>query len=143
MTDESAGLPDLVGRSTGWKELVVEPGQVRRLLAAIGMDEAPYGATSPSRRFGRPVVPPTYLAVVRPLDPDLGLPPLGPGLNGGNAYSWLAPVYAGDRLRRQTSVTGVRTRTGRTGKLLFLSTETTFMRDDQVVAVAQATNIYR
>jgi acyl dehydratase len=83
------------------------------------------------------------LAVLRAIDPDLDLPPLGPAVNGGNSYRWLAPVYPGDRLRRQTAVAEVRTRQGRTGRLVFLTTQMTVLRGDELVAVSRATNIYR
>jgi acyl dehydratase len=135
-------LRSFVGRSTEWQELVVEPAQARRFRRAVGLAGPPYG-DGRSARFARTLAAPTFLSVLRTIDPALELPVLGPAVNGGNSYRWLQPVYVGERLRRRTQVVEVDTREGRAGPLVFFTTETTVARDDEVVAVGRGTNIYR
>jgi len=132
----------LVGRRTAWQDLVVEPEQARRFCQAIGLEGEPYG-DGPSRRFDRQLAAPTFLAVVRTMDPALELPQLGPAVNGGNSYRWLRPVYVGERLRRRTELVEVTAREGRSGLMTFVTTETTVERDDEVVAVGRGTSIFR
>lgn len=140
---DAAALRDLVGRRTGWSPLVVEPERARLLRQALGLAGPPYAADGGSSRFDGALAPPTYLAVVRTIEPALDLPPLGPALNGGNHFRWLRPVFVEDQLRRRTELVAVESRDGRTGPLTLLTTETTVLRDDELVAQGRSTNIYR
>lgn len=136
-------LRELVGRRTEWTPLMVEPAKVAMLRQATGLSAAPYGSDAGSTRFDRPLAPPTFLALLRTIDPALGLPRIGPAVNGGNTHRWLRPVFVGDELRRRTELVAVESREGRAGPMWLVTTESSVMRGDELVAVARGTNIYR
>lgn len=136
---------EFIGREAPRKPLVIEPSRVQDFLDAIGESNPPFRLDSSPARFTAPIVPPTFLSVVRPgADPELAVPRFGTPLNAGNEYRWLKPVHAGESLYRQNRIVDVYQRTGRTGALTFFVYEITVTRENgEVVATARSTSVQR
>ena len=122
-----------------------EARDVRDFLEAIGEDNPPYGLDRPSARFGSPLLPPTYMAMVRTTaDPYLAIPRFGSSLNAGNDYRWLRPVHPGEALERRSRVVDAYVREGGSGHLTFIVIETEVRRSGgEVVAVSRNTTVQR
>lgn len=149
----------------------VEAGAVRRFTQAIMDPDAIYRESEDAEsRFGGPVAPPLYpgFAARRPPgSPDpldrakdnrdfdglgggggAGLPPV-PGmpprlLNGGVEAEFFALAHHGDQITAQSRYADIYEREGRTGKMVFIVTETTYMNQDgQVFAKVRNTSIRR
>jgi acyl dehydratase len=171
ITDE---VRSYIGREsqpvTAWD--AVEPGAVRRFIQAI-MDNDPIYwdvEAARARGFGGPVAPPLYPGFTfrrapgtpDPLDrarenPDYdgigggggtGLPPI-PNLpvrtlNGGVEAEFFALARHGDRITARSRYADIYEREGRTGKMVFVVTETTYTNQDgQVLARIRNTGIRR
>ncbi len=130
----------LVGHTTEWDPLDAGEWRARRILEVSGLTQDPY---DPSR--DRCLLPPTYL-VAQSLGFDrLGIPNAPSQLNGGNRCRWLRPVVVGTPLERRCTISAVRTKTGRSGQLVFYDVET-HVRDARagdVVAETSSTAIRR
>jgi len=65
-------------------------------------------------------------------------------LDGGMEYEFFAPVQAGDTITASSVIKDIIGREGRTGKMAFLFTETTYTNQNgEVVAKARGTSIHR
>ena len=66
------------------------------------------------------------------------------GLDGGIEYEFFCPVRAGDILAASSVIKDIIGREGKTGKLVFVITETTYTNQNgDLVAKARATSIHR
>ncbi|KWT74774.1 MULTISPECIES: MaoC family dehydratase N-terminal domain-containing protein [unclassified Variovorax] len=100
--------------------------------------------TDPQYRPGaRTPVPPTFLnssiqTLVTGRNPVdvLGIS-RRQALHAGQEYEYLAPLFVGDRLTGQTTLTDVTDKQGRNGTVRFLTLETRFSRDGAEVAVVR------
>jgi acyl dehydratase len=155
---------------TAWE--VVEPGAVRRFTQAIMDDDPVYwdASAAAESRYGAPVAPPLYpgFAFRRlPGTPDPldrakenrdfdgiggaggGRLPEIPGLpvrtlNGGVEAEFFALARHGDRITAQSRYADIYEREGRTGKMVFIVTETTYTNQEgQVLAKIRNTGIRR
>jgi MaoC dehydratase-like protein len=63
-------------------------------------------------------------------------------LNGGTEIEMLDTICAGDTLMATSRIAELAERTGRLGTMLIVTTEMTYRRDDQVVAIARGTSIH-
>jgi len=171
ITDEVRGL---IGRESAPSSAfeLVEPGAVRRFAQAI-MDNDPIywnEEAATNRGYGGPVAPPLFPGFVfrrapgtpDPLDrakqnPDFDgiggaggghLPPI-PNLpprtlNGGVEAEFFALARHGDRITSQSRYADIYEREGRTGKMVFIVTETTYTNQDgQVLVKIRNTGIRR
>jgi acyl dehydratase len=150
----------------------VEPGAVRRFVQAIMDDDPIYwnAEAATVRGYDGPVAPPLFPGFVfrrapgtpDPLDrvkenPDFDgiggagggrLPPI-PNLpvrtlNGGVEAEFFALARHGDRITAQSRYADIYEREGRTGKMVFIVTETTYTNQDgQVLAKIRNTGIRR
>lgn len=151
---------------------LIEPGAVRRFTQAI-MDPDPIywqSDEAAAGRYGGPVAPPLYpgFAFRRPPgtpdpldrfkdDPDYdglgggggtGLPvvplPLPRLLNGGVEAEFFALARHGDRITAQSRYTDIYEREGRSGRMVFIVTETAYTNQDgQILAKIRNTSIRR
>jgi acyl dehydratase len=171
ITDEVRAL---IGREsepvTAWE--AVEPGAVRRFTQAI-MDNDPVywdADAAADSRYGAPSAPPLYPSFAfrrlpgtpDPLDQARdnrdfdgigsaggGRLPVIPGLpvrtlNGGVEAEFFALARHGDRITAQSRYADIYEREGRTGKMVFIVTETTYTNQDgQVLAKIRNTGIRR
>ncbi len=155
---------------TAWE--LVESGAVRRFCQGI-MDNDPiyWDEAASKERYGGPVAPPLFPGFVfrrKPGTPDPldeahknrdfdgigaaggggGLPRI-PGLpvrtlNGGVEAEFFALAKHGDRITSQTRYADIYEREGRTGKMVFVVTETTYTNQDgAVLAKIRNTGIRR
>lgn len=122
-----------------------DPVRVQDFLDSIGEESSPFRLDRPSARFGRPLLPPTFLAQVRTTaDPELSLPHYGSPLNAGNEYRWLRPAHPGEPLERRSRVVDAYVRAGGSGHLTFIVIETEVRRvGGEVVAVGRNTTVHR
>jgi acyl dehydratase len=135
----------LIGRQTRWVPFLSDAVRVQDFLDAIGEERPPFRLDQPSARFGKPLLPPTFLAQVRTTaDPDLAVPNYGSPLNAGNEYRWLQPVYPGQPLERRSRVVDAYVRAGSSGHLTFIVIETEVRRaGGDVVAIGRNTTVQR
>ena len=125
----------------------VEKGAIRNFVEAIGDDDPIYYDEKAAQAAGLKtiVAPPTFLCTFRAQElPDLKITFGRVRLNGGNAYEYYQPVYAGDTITVTAQYADVVERTGRTGTMVFVFTELTFRNQDgDVVAKGRNTGIMR
>ena len=63
-------------------------------------------------------------------------------LNGGNDYEFMKPIQAGDTISATNKLADIRERAGRMGKMLIITSETTFKNQDgEIVSKARSTGI--
>ena len=62
-------------------------------------------------------------------------------LNGGTEIEYFDTIYAGDVLTASSKVSDLAERQGSIGTMLITTTETTYKRGDQVVAISRGTGI--
>ena len=122
-----------------------DPVRVQDFLDAIEEENPPFRLDRPSLRFGRPILPATFLSQVRATsDPHLVLPHYGSPLNAGNHYRWFKPAHPGEPLERRSRVADAYVRTGGSGHLTFIVIETEVRRaGGEVVAVGRNTTVHR
>lgn len=125
----------------------VEKGAMRKFAEAIGDADPIYYDEQAAQAAGLKtiVAPPTFLCTLRAQElPDLQLAFGRVRLNGGNAYEYYQPLYAGDTITVTAKYADVAERTGRTGKMVFVFTELTFRNQHgEVVATGRHTGIMR
>jgi acyl dehydratase len=125
----------------------VEKGAIRKFAEAIGDEDPIYYDEKAAQAAGLKtlVAPPTFLCTFRAQElPDLKLAFGRVRLNGGNAYEYYQPLYAGDTITVTAKYADVAERTGRTGKMVFVFTELTFRNQHgDVVARGRNTGIMR
>jgi len=125
----------------------VEKGAIRKFAEAIGDEDPIYYDAKAAQDAGLKtiVAPPTFLCTFRAQElPDLKIAFGRVRLNGGNAYEYYQPIYAGDTVTVTAKYADVAERTGRTGKMVFVSTELTFRNQHgEVVAKGRHTGIMR
>lgn len=157
-----------IGKSLGTFACEVEKGAIKRFADAID-DQNPiywdeeYAAKS---RYGSMIAPPGFFgwlvklprgatfqvpnAVCDP--PDTlenmreALAKVGYGnlLDGGMEYEFFQPIRAGDALTAKSVIKDIIEREGKTGKMVFVITETTYLNQSgQIMAKSNATAIYR
>ncbi len=115
---------------------VVEAGHLKRFAEAIG-DPNPRWLTE---------APPTFLVALVPVSIHLAeAEEYGKGwLNGGNRFEYLEPVRVGDRVTATGKVTDVYEKTGSSGSLLFIISETEYVNQHgRIVARLRGTAIRR
>jgi len=125
----------------------VEKGAIRKFVEAIGDEDPIYHDEQAAQAAGFKtiVAPPTFLCIFRAQElPDLKIAFGRVRLNGGNAYEYHKPVYAGDTITVTAKYADVTERTGRTGSMVFVFTDLTFTNQyGEVVATGRNTGIMR
>ena len=125
----------------------VEKGAIRKFVEAIDDDDPIYRDEKAAQAAGFKtiVAPPTFLCTFRAQElPDLKMTFGRVRLNGGNAYEYHKPVYAGDTIIVTAKYAEVTERTGRTGSMVFVFTDLTFTNQHgEVVATGRSTGIMR
>ncbi|MGH2828088.1 MAG: FAS1-like dehydratase domain-containing protein [Actinomycetota bacterium] len=136
-----------------WPPVIYEVDRtgIRMWAQAVGLDDPIYydEKTARERGFERLPAPPGFVGFPRTLPgapapgpPIRGLhPELQRSLNGGTEFEYRSPILAGDELLATTSITDIKERTGSIGKMLLITRETTYRRNDESVASMRATVI--
>lgn len=125
----------------------VDKSAIRKFAAAIDDDNPIYDDEEycKSKGFDSLVAPPTFLTTFRASEvPDIKLQFGKVGLHGGQSYEFFKPIKAGDKITYSNRVAEVFERDGRSGKMVFMVTETTYTNQNgETVAVARSTGIRR
>lgn len=144
MTSAGAALPV---QGTVFDEFTfrIEASKVDELCYALRERNAEYRDAAIARAAGHRgiPVPPTFLnssiqagiTGVNPVD-VMGIS-RSRALHAGQEYEYLQPIHVGDLLTGRTMLTEVSEKTGRSGRLRFLTLETRFRRDGVEVAVVR------
>ena len=125
----------------------VEKGAIRKFVEAIGDDDPIYYDEKAAQAAGFKTIPapPTFLCTFRTQAlPDLNIRFGRVRLNGGNEYEYRQPIYAGDTITVTAKYGDVTERTGRSGTMVFITTDLTFTNQHgEVVATGRNTGIMR
>jgi hydroxyacyl-ACP dehydratase HTD2-like protein with hotdog domain len=136
--------------------LEVDKLQIRLFARAVGYTDPLYydEAFAQSKGYRSLPCPPHYLGtpIFNPADADPTFgsprgrrPRLNHGLkrvlNGGTEIEMFDTICAGDTLTATTKIAALDERQGRLGTMLITTTETTYRRDGQVVAISRGTSI--
>ncbi len=136
-----------VGRNTG----VVYQKEAQRWAAAVGDLNPRYldPEVAKEQGFTDTPIPPLFLSQVmqgvtlrHTLRPD-GIPSRGGGdiplrnadrrMAGGEEYEFLEPIYPGDTLTSESRIANIEEKTGRSGRFVLVTRETTYTNQDGVV----------
>jgi N-terminal half of MaoC dehydratase len=118
---------------------------------AVGYDDPVFYDRDVARErgFDDLPAPPGFVGTPRfspdaaePGPPIRGLhPELTKSLNGGTEFEYMAPIVAGDELTATTVITEIQEKEGSLGRMLVIKRETTYRRDEGVVATMKQTVI--
>ncbi|MHB1420302.1 MAG: MaoC family dehydratase N-terminal domain-containing protein [Bacillota bacterium] len=124
---------------------VVEKGAIRKFAEAIGdpnpifYDEE-YAKSTP---HGGIIAPPTFPITFRAPMPGINIWGTK-NLHGGQEFNYLRPIKAGDKITVQTRIVDVYEKSGNSGKMTMLVTETTGKDEQgQLVYTAVNTGVFR
>ena len=139
-------MQQAIGQVVSTEVADVERGAIRRFAEAIEDPNPLYVDESAARASGHRTViaPPTFFRSLRtatPAMPDEGTVPRL--LDGGSAWEYSEPVYAGDRITLTTSLESLTERTGRLGKMLFAVYATEYTNQDGKRVAVQHNTIIR
>lgn len=155
-----AGIPDeikaLIGTTTEPVIMEVERGAIRRFADAIEdpnplYRDVEYAKNSrygeiicPIGFFGWPLKGGSLEQMMNTLMPAMTKAGLFRILDGGIEYEYFLPIRAGDTLTCYGKIADIREREGKSGKMLFMTLEQTYLNQNgDKVAIARATIIAR
>ena len=145
-----------IGQSGEVRILEVDKGAIRRYAEAVDDLNPVYWDEEYARnsRYGSMIAPPGFFGW--PIRREGSAPDEGGvtvalakagytrNLNGGEEFEFFQPVRAGDTLAALSRIADIREREGRTGKMVFVTTETTYTNQHgALVAKARQTLIVR
>jgi len=153
-SDIISELRGLIGAMTEPGINEVERGAIRRYADAVGNPNPLYSDVEYARnsRYGEVICPPGFFGwpmkastgaveVMAPVFGALFKAGLVRILDGGVAYEFFLPVHAGDTLAWYARFVDAREREGKTGKMVFLTFETTYI-NQRGDLVAKARNTF-
>lgn len=155
-----AGIPDeikaLIGTTTPPMIMEVERGAIRRFADAIGdpnplYRDVEYAKNSrygemicPAGFFGWPIKGGGLEQMMGMLMPAMIKAGLFRILDGAIDYEFFIPIHAGDTLTSSGKIADIREREGKSGKMLFITLEQTYLNQNgDVVAIGKSTIIAR
>lgn len=158
MTTESVITDEMraaIGVESEPYTLEVEKSSIRMFARAVGYTDPVFydEEFAKSKGFKTLPAPPHYLGTptFNPVTSDatFGAPrgrrqftsPFKRGLNGGTEIENVETIYAGDTLTATSKIASIVERTGSLGPMLITTTEITYRRGDQVVAITRGTGI--
>jgi len=153
-----------IGKSTGTSVFEVEKEAIRRFADAVGDTNPLYWDEEYARnsRHGSIVAPPGLICApwyagrqtkwgrrdepvaegAEARGPDLVKAGYGRVLDGGVEWEFFQAVHAGDTLTASSKIKDIRQRQGRSGKMVFVISETTYTNQNgDVVAETRGTSI--
>jgi len=144
-------LRALIG--TPWPPVVldVDATSIRMWARAVGFDDPVFydEAAARARGFEALPAPPGFVGTprFRPDEPEPGPPIRGlhpeltRSLNGGTEFEYRHPILAGDTLVASTTIVDLQEKEGSIGRMLIITRETTYHREEETVATLRATVI--
>ncbi|MDY6908069.1 MAG: MaoC family dehydratase N-terminal domain-containing protein [Chloroflexota bacterium] len=150
MAEESVVTDEMraaIGTQSEPTVIEIEKGMIRKHAEAVE-DPNPLwqdGEYARRARYGGMVASPGLLTCVMMMGERVQLPfqlPFLRVLDGGGEWEFFQPIRPGDVLTVTNKLVNLRERTGKSGKMVFTITETTWKNQrDEVVARAQGTII--
>jgi len=153
-----AALRAMIGRETEPIVHVIDEGSIKFFAESISDPNPLYHDQEYAKQtlYKGIIAPPTFLGgsttlrnvkagddcVVSPIS----LPLAGPsrGVNGGDEFEFYVPIRPGDTLVSTAKLVDIVEKTGRSGPLLFLTTERTYTNQrGEVAVVRRSTTIWR
>ena len=146
-----------IGKETEWWTYPepAERGSIRRFAEAI-MDPGPLYADqeyASKSRHGTIIAPPTFVIMpprggrelMGPTDglPQVHIPWISRGVNGGSAVEFFRPVRVGDVISQKTRVADVYDRHGRSGTIAIIVYETLFKNQDNALLAVSRRSLIR
>ena len=124
-----------------WDEDYAKNSRYGSIIAPPGFISAPWFSGRPTKWGSRDTIDPRATAELQAALAKAGY---GRGLDGGMEYEFFCPVRAGDTITSSSIIKDVVEREGRTGKIVFTITETTYTNQNgDLVAKARPTHINR
>ena len=144
-------LPEDAGAEIGLEKEYAEPievekGAIRKYAEATMENNPLYVDEKYARSQGHTgvVAPPLFLCGVPPKELRPPIPENLTGVHGEDDWELFRPVQAGDVISRKGRLVDITERSGRTGRMVFLTTETDFTNQrGERVAKYRSTVIYR
>ncbi len=154
-------VKQLVGQTRSTRVFQVEKGAIKKFADAVDDRNPLYWDDEYTQRsrYGSIIAPPgffgwptqwergkTFILYEENMEPRASLARLGYSrvLDGGMEYEFSLPVHAGDTLSATSVIKNIMEREGRSGKLVFVIIETTYVNQNgAVVARARSTSISR
>lgn len=144
-------LPEDAGTEIGLekeyaKPIEVEKGAIHKYAKATEDNNHLYLDEKYAQSQGYPsvVAPPLFLCGVPPKELRPPIPENLTGVHGEDDWELFRPVRAGDVISRKGKLVDITERSGRTGQMAFLTTETNFINQHgEKVAKYRSTVIYR
>lgn len=151
-----------IGKSMGKSVFQVEKEPIRRFADSVEDGNPLYWdeAYAKKSKYGSIIAPPGLICApwygARPTPwgprgavsagaarPDLAKAGYGRVLDGGVEWEFFAPVKAGDTITAESKIKDIFDREGKSGKMAFMITETTYTNQDgKVVAQTRGTSIH-
>ena len=123
-----------------WDEEYAKKSRYGSIIAPPGFISAPWFSGRPRKWGQKGETAPDETAGVRPAISEAGF---GRILDGGIEYEFFKSVKAGDTITSQSTITDITVQEGRTGKMVFLTTETTYTNQNgEVVVKSRSTGIH-
>ena len=123
-----------------WDEEYAKKSKHGGIIAPPGFISSPWFGGRPRKWGRRGETAADETAGVRPAIVKAGF---GRILDGGIEYEFFKPVKAGDTITSQSTLADITLREGRTGRMVFLTTEITYTNQDgEAVAKSRATGIH-
>ena len=151
----------LIGKTGETRIMEVEKGAIRRYADAIDDENPLYWDEEYAKksRYGGMIAQPgffgwptkfkgmallTFPKLLEEITPILAQEGYGRTLDGGMEYDFILPIMAGDTLKATPKVISVTERETKTGKMIFLIIETTFINQKgELAAKVRQTTIHR
>ncbi|MBI4303938.1 MAG: MaoC family dehydratase N-terminal domain-containing protein [Chloroflexi bacterium] len=152
----------LIGTNRGIRVFEVEKGAIRKFADAVDDRNPLYwdDEYAKNSKYGAVIAPPGFFGWPTKWEEDRTFPPTfeedaeprgsllkagyGRQLDGGMDYEFYIPVRAGDTIVVSSTIRDIIERDGKTGKLFFIITETTYTNQNgDLVAKSRSTTINR
>ena len=139
----------MVGKETPWgAPFCVEFGIARKFARAIQSTEAAYAnqELTPESVRGKVTVPHSILLCNMPSgsEQDFDIPlRTTRRVRGKDEIEVFQPIYIGDAIRAKTKILDITEKEGRSGKMVFILTETEYMKQQKVIVMKSRTTVVK
>lgn len=138
---------EMVGTETGWgAPFRVESGIARKFAQAIYGTGTADPKPAPESAHGKVTVPHSILLCNMPSGSELDFNiPLRTKsrVRGKDEVDMLKPIYIGDVIRAKTKILDISEKEGRSGKMVFILTETEYMNQQSEIVMRSRTTVIK
>lgn len=142
-------MREYIGKDLKPSVFEIEAGAIRKLAEAVGDANPLWQDQSYAKKseYGGIIASPTFVALLQPESAAIVATlecPLKTILNGGTDIDYKEPLRPGDVITATPRLAEVKEKEGRTGKMLFMTVDTTYTNQKgQVIAITHQTLIRR